>query len=277
MTSFNREKFIGEAIESVLCQNYSNFELIILDDCSNDNTFPVAVKYSMLDKRIRVYRNDLNIGQFSNRNKISRYAQKEIIMYLDSDDTLKQDALNYIANCFTNYPNISFTSIYNYGDLIQPRYLDSSSAINMHFFEQSILHIGPSGTAISNKLFFDIGGFPIEYGPAGDVFYNLKVASKSGVLLLPYNYLNYRRHDGQELNNHFSYLYNGYLYFKDILNYPGLPLTKNEKSFLALKNKRRFVVNSLKYLIEYKDIAKISKAYKLANFGFFDFIRAIFH
>ena len=72
MTSFNREKYIAEAIESVLASTYKDFELIIVDDCSKDNTVGIAKKYEELDSRVKVYINEVNLGDYPNRNKLHR-------------------------------------------------------------------------------------------------------------------------------------------------------------------------------------------------------------
>ena len=74
MTAFNREKYIAEAIESVLASTYTNFELIVVDDCSKDATVEIARKYEKQDERIKVYINEINLGQFPNRNKAAEYA-----------------------------------------------------------------------------------------------------------------------------------------------------------------------------------------------------------
>ena len=60
MTAFNRQNFIEEAIESVLSSTYTNFELIVVDDCSTDNTVAVAQKYAERDKRIKLFVNNKN-------------------------------------------------------------------------------------------------------------------------------------------------------------------------------------------------------------------------
>ena len=58
MTSFNREKYIGEAIESVLASTYTNFELIITDDRSTDNTVTIAKTFGSKDQRVKLFINE---------------------------------------------------------------------------------------------------------------------------------------------------------------------------------------------------------------------------
>ena len=75
MTSYNREKYITEAMESVLNSTYANFELIIVDDGSTDKTVAIANEYEKKDKRVKVHTNEKNLGQFQNRNKAALHQQ----------------------------------------------------------------------------------------------------------------------------------------------------------------------------------------------------------
>jgi glycosyltransferase involved in cell wall biosynthesis len=64
MTSYNREKYIQYAIESILSQKYHDFELIISDDASVDNTWNIINEYSKFDNRIKIFQNGLDILNF---------------------------------------------------------------------------------------------------------------------------------------------------------------------------------------------------------------------
>src|SRR5580704_17559597 len=93
MTSYNREKFIGAAIESVLASSFTDFELIISDDRSTDNTVEIARAYAAKDTRIKVFINERNLGDYPNRNQVATYARGEYLKYLDSDDLLYKHSL----------------------------------------------------------------------------------------------------------------------------------------------------------------------------------------
>lgn len=84
MPSWNTGKFIAEAIQSVVDQTYKNWELLIVDDCSTDNTDRIVA--SFYDKRIRYLKNKKNRGAALTRNKALYEAQGEWIAFLDSDD-----------------------------------------------------------------------------------------------------------------------------------------------------------------------------------------------
>lgn len=84
MPSYNTASFIKETIQSVLNQTYTNWELIIVDDCSTDNTDEVLS--TIKDDRIRCLKNEKNSGAAVSRNRALREAKGQRIAYLDSDD-----------------------------------------------------------------------------------------------------------------------------------------------------------------------------------------------
>ena len=91
MPSWNTAKFIGESIQCVIDQTYQNWELLIVDDCSTDNTDEVVTSYK--DGRIKYFKNEKNSGAALARNRAMREAQGEWIAFLDSDDLWTPDKL----------------------------------------------------------------------------------------------------------------------------------------------------------------------------------------
>lgn len=92
MPSWNTAKFIAESIQCVLDQTYEDWELLIVDDCSTDNTDEV-VRPFLSDSRIKYLHNEKNSGAALTRNKAMREAQGEWIAFLDSDDLWTSDKL----------------------------------------------------------------------------------------------------------------------------------------------------------------------------------------
>lgn len=91
MPSYNTEKYISESINSVLAQTHTNWELIIVDDCSTDNTEEVVSSFN--DERIRFIKKDKNSGAAESRNLALREAKGKWIAFLDSDDTWRPEKL----------------------------------------------------------------------------------------------------------------------------------------------------------------------------------------
>jgi len=113
MPSYNTDKFIGESIFSVLNQTYINWELLIVDDCSTDNTKNIVKQFD--DKRIKFFQNEKNSGAAISRNKALREARGKWIAFLDSDDLWYPDKLekqikfmedNNYHFSYTNYEEI---------------------------------------------------------------------------------------------------------------------------------------------------------------------------
>lgn len=84
--AYNAAKFIGETIESVLNQTYTNWEMIIVDDCSQDETRNIVESYTKKDLRIKLYALEENSGAAVARNKAMELAKGRYIAFLDSDD-----------------------------------------------------------------------------------------------------------------------------------------------------------------------------------------------
>lgn len=93
MPAYNSSEYISDAIESVLAQNYQEFELIIVDDCSSDNTLHIVNQFADKDDRVRLYELDKNSGAAIARNLAIEKANGRYIAFLDSDDMWKSDKL----------------------------------------------------------------------------------------------------------------------------------------------------------------------------------------
>lgn len=115
MPSFNTGKYITETIESVLAQSYKNWELIIVDDCSSDNTDEILSTY-LSDDRIHYLKNEKNSGAAFSRNAALREAKGRWIAFLDSDDLWMPEKLekqidfmdrNGYSFSYTNYEEIN--------------------------------------------------------------------------------------------------------------------------------------------------------------------------
>lgn len=105
--SYNQGRFIEIAIESVLAQNYPNFEHIILDNCSTDQTLAILEKYPHL-----IWKSEPDQGQSDALNQGFRMATGEIIGWLNADDQYLPGCFNQVTKAFTNHPETDIV----YGD-----------------------------------------------------------------------------------------------------------------------------------------------------------------
>jgi len=105
MCSYNVEEFIERAIESVLAQTYTNWELIICDDQSKDRTIALIEQYTS-DSRIKLIRQPENLRYVRNKNFGFAQAKGELLTQLDADDTSPPDRLAKQVQVFLDYPEI---------------------------------------------------------------------------------------------------------------------------------------------------------------------------
>lgn len=91
--AFNAEDYINDALISLLNQSYNNIEIIILDDCSTDNTVEIINSYLSLFNDIKFIKNDINIGYLESFNKLLSHTNGEYICFLDADDWISKDKI----------------------------------------------------------------------------------------------------------------------------------------------------------------------------------------
>jgi glycosyltransferase involved in cell wall biosynthesis len=103
--TYNYAYCLDEAMQSVLDQTLSDFELIVIDDCSKDNTDDVMQKY-LTDPRITYMKNEKNLGLVGNWNKCLSYAKGDYIKILCADDKFRKDLLEKMVNVMEKYKNV---------------------------------------------------------------------------------------------------------------------------------------------------------------------------
>jgi len=275
MTAYNREEYIAEAIESVLASTYTNFELIIVDDCSTDKTVPISEKYVEADKRVKLFANDKNLQQFPNRNKAASYASGKYIKYFDSDDKIYDWGLAYCVELMEKYPDAGM-GIFQAQNKVEEEYLKPEEAVNKHFFRNSFLNIGPSGIILKRTAFEKAGRYNPDYGVPSDMYFNIKMACLFPVVMLKKEFFFYREHEGQEIKNRDSYLFYNYPFMRDILQLPELPVSEEGKGKLLLNARKSFLKECVRNIKNTHRIAPALKAMKLSGLRFPDIIKTIF-
>lgn len=200
MTAFNREKLIGQAIESVLASTYPDFELIVVDDGSSDSTVEIAKDYAAKDNRIKVFINEKNLGDYPNRNRAASHAKGKYIKYLDSDDLIYPHGLQALVHFMELDEEAGMGISYKRNIVHQPfpLILKPSESLRHHFFTEGFLDCGPTGTIIKRDCFEKIGGFSGKR-MIGDLELALKMASRYKVMILPPALSFWRDHGDQEI------------------------------------------------------------------------------
>jgi glycosyltransferase involved in cell wall biosynthesis len=171
--TYNHEKFIAECIESVLAQTYSNWEMIIIDDGSTDNTFSIAKKYAEKDLRIKAF-TQKNIGIFrlgESYNFALQQSKGKYIAILECDDVwipnklkIQVDVLEQNPQCVLSWGKAYLSSI----DLLSNYYLAPQEDLEVFYnkpigsyLKQFIFHtVPPALTIVFRKEdLMAIGGF----------------------------------------------------------------------------------------------------------------------
>jgi glycosyltransferase involved in cell wall biosynthesis len=137
MPMHNDEKYIGNTLQSVLCQTYSNFEVLIVDDASSDDSLSI-IKNNFHDDRIKIFRNEVNKGAAYSRNVALKNAYGKWIAFLDADDYWFPSKLEEQVNFMEHHGyHFSYTQYYEAGDDLQPKFLlCGPSKINRHLMLQ---------------------------------------------------------------------------------------------------------------------------------------------
>ena len=130
LPAYNTERFISKCIESIICQTFRDWELIIADDGSSDDTYAIAQKYAATDGRITVI-NNVNRGVSVARNLCIEKAAGDYLCFIDSDDTVEPVFLEVLVRCAeensADISQCSFSYVYEDGKVIPDP--DSKEAI----------------------------------------------------------------------------------------------------------------------------------------------------
>lgn len=108
--TYNYGRFIGAAIESALGQSLQDFELIVSDNASDDDTQEIVNRYAESDSRIRYFRNATNIGMVGNWNCCLELARGEYVKFLCADDLFEDYALERLSRLLDDHPQVVLAS-----------------------------------------------------------------------------------------------------------------------------------------------------------------------
>jgi glycosyltransferase involved in cell wall biosynthesis len=203
---YNGEKFIAQAIESVLSQTYTDFELIIVDNCSTDRSVAIARNYES-DKRVKIFQNNENIGAVRNWNQCMLYANGEYLKFLFADDYFKTNALEEFIKPFESDPSISLVIgpaeyLFDNGSVITypmkfTGFKKGLEVIN-EMVSANLDHLGEPSCIMIKKKSLNIGLFNTHMLWLGDVDYWLRICETGNVFRIKEYCIVYRRHQQQE-------------------------------------------------------------------------------
>lgn len=200
--TYKKAYFLGEAIESVLSQTFSDFELIIVDDCSNDNTREIVSKY-LYDKRIFFYENEKNLGIGGNWNKTLSLSSGKYIKFLMADDKFESSLLEKYVDVMEKNDEISLVTSFRglFGDIKdiikQPitGLVDGPTAIDL--FLKYGNWIGEPTTVMFRRDNIWVGLFKTEYKFFLDIDMWIRQLATGSIYIIPEVLSWFRQHKGQ--------------------------------------------------------------------------------
>jgi len=201
MTTYNREKYVGAAIESVLNSSFKDFELVVVDDRSTDKTVDIVREWQAKDDRVKLFINNQNLGDYPNRNQAAAHATGKYLKYVDADDLIYPWGLQILWECMERFPEAGWGLCSLAQDKARPFpfVLETQEAYRYHYLGPGLFHKAPLSSIIKKELFDAVGGF--EPGRmVGDFEMWHRLAFQSPVVLMPHGMVWYRAHDDQESN-----------------------------------------------------------------------------
>lgn len=274
MTSYNRANYISQAIESVINSTYKNWELIIVDDCSSDNTLTIAKEYEAIDNRIKVYQNKINLGDYPNRNKAASYANGKYLKYVDSDDYIYPDTLLIMVSVMENYPEVAIAVSSRYEEVKKNtvNILKPKDSYLQHFFKRKILDHGPSGVIIKAEIFKKADGF-IKLRNISDIDLWLRIAAQNTIAEIESGLVYWREHPGQEINiANDVYLKYTFPILKKNLESKNCPINIKLVRYILLREKKMLLLNLLKYFKRTSDKAVFKQLLKENGLTWWDYL-----
>lgn len=183
---YNKEKSIAQTLECVLNQTYKDFEVIVVDDGSKDNSAAIVEAFN--DERIRLVRQK-NGGVSAARNRGTAEARGEYVAFLDADDAWKQNHLESITNLIHQFPKSgAWATCYvnnlngeNHRIILNKLPFNGDTGLLTNYFEVcSCSHppVWSSAVCVEKSLLQEIGGFPLGVTSGEDLLTWARIAIK---------------------------------------------------------------------------------------------------
>jgi glycosyltransferase involved in cell wall biosynthesis len=196
--AYNAEKYLAEAIESILAQSFKNFELIIIDDGSRDCSAEVISRYAIKDSRIVALKNPTNLGIAATRNRGLKTATGQYIAWQDADDISMPGRLQLQVDFLDLHPDVGILGgnieIFLGNSVIEKRkYPEGDSELRKCIYRYS--PIAQPTAMIRADLFKRVGNYDLELPPAEDLDMTFRIGAIARLANLPVTLIKYRISD----------------------------------------------------------------------------------
>lgn len=233
MTTYNREKYLAQAIESVLASTYQNFELLVVDDQSKDRSLEIAQSYAAKDERVKAILNEKNLGDYPNRNKAASLAKGKYLKYVDADDYIYPVGLEVLVTGMEKFPEAGYglCSLPQDKFKIYPFVLSQEEAYKRHYFVSQLFHKAPLSAIIRKDVFEAVGKFSGRRYLGDFEMWHI-LSARYPVVIMQQGVVWYREHEEQEMQNNRTDFTIPFKYLTcaiEMLNKPECPLKDTDR------------------------------------------------
>lgn len=277
MTSFNRERYIAEAIESVLASTFTDLELVVSDDRSKDRTVEIAQSYAAKDPRVKVFINEQNLGDYKNRNAAAQRATGKYIKYVDADDYIYPWGLQILVESMEAFPEAAWglCSLEQDEHRPFPFQLSTAEAYRYNYFGPGIFHKAPLSSIIRREEFLAIGGFSGKQHLGDYEFWHL-MALRYPVVLMPHGIVWHRVHDEQQSTDNRVNPLVPFKYNTALLHFmqqeTRVPLTESERQQVIARTEKKIKSTMIRNLAKGK-LSIVQQMRNMLSSNEFDFTR----
>ncbi len=198
VANYNNSAFIKETIDSVKKQSYINWEIIIVDDASTDNSLEIINDLCRQDIRIHLFKNKENKGCGYTKNRCVKEAKGSICAFLDPEDTIVIGAIETMVNEHIKYPKASliFSSLYHCNEKLEVQYIQKPTLAEgilhtSHLIDHTICHFA----SFKRDLYFNTKQIDKSLKRAVDQDLYLKLEEKGDVYFIDQPLYYYRYHN----------------------------------------------------------------------------------
>ncbi len=265
---YNRESFISKAVESVLNQTYKNFEIIVVDDGSIDETY-FSILHLTSDKRLSYYLLNENKGVSFARNYGIKHADGKFIAFLDSDDYWLPEKLEkQVKYMLENNLKICQTDEYwlRKNRFVNPKKKHKKISGNIFYKSLELCIVSPSAVMLDREVFENVGMFDEKMPACEDYDLWLRVSLKYNVGLFDEKLIVKRGGHEDQLSRNFGLdKYRIYSLLK-LLENNNLSYEKREKTVNVLKNKLKIYIAGCKKRFKTEEVGYYLRILNDLNF-----------
>lgn len=185
LANYNNSPFLTDCIKSIYKQTYNNWEVIFVDDCSNDNSLHIINEYADKDRRIKVFSNETNRGCGFTKARCAELASGEICGFLDPDDALLPAALETMVNKHSEYPAASLLYSRRFHCNEKLKIYDVSEDDTGKFVSQLSTPLINHFCSFKKQLYDKTSGIDTYMKRAVDQDLYLKLEEKGDVVFIP--------------------------------------------------------------------------------------------